>query len=85
MRRYRILSLTLLASVSVTTVPSKYELLNTVLYACAGIVCGIPGVRYDAAQDVGGGTVRPVAARSAHGRGHYLRYRVPPATVAAGE
>lgn len=60
-------------------------MLNIVLYACAGFVCGIPGVRYDAAQDVGGGTVWPVAARSAHGRGHYLRYRVPPATVAAGE
>lgn len=82
MRHYRILSLSLLTSVSVTT---RYELLNTVLYVCAGTVCGIPGVRYDAAQDVGGGTVRPVAARSAHGRGHYLRYRVPPATVAAGE
>lgn len=51
----------------------------------ADTVRRIPGVRYDAAEDVGGGAVRHCVARRSHHRRHRLRHRVPALTLAAGK
>lgn len=49
-----------------------------------GVVCCVPGVRYDATQDVGGSIVWTDTTCGSHCGRVYIAYRVPPAAVATG-